>query len=280
MRDPRRWGRAVCFAALALFATPAFALEISADALGRLSTADVVILGEIHDNPEHHRNQALAVAALKPRALVFEMLTPQQAMQTPPDRSDAAGLARAFDWQNSGWPDFAMYHPIFAAAPEARIYGGDLPPGDARLAVSEGAAPVFGADAPRYGLTAPLSPDDQSRREAEQRDAHCNALSEDLLPGMVEAQRLRDAALARAVVQALDETGGPVAVITGSGHARVDVGVPAVLDSVVPQARVLSVGQIEAPAAAEQPYDLWIVTPPAARDDPCATFAAEPPQGG
>jgi hypothetical protein len=49
---------------------------------------------------------------------------------------------------------------------------------------------------------------------------------------------------------------------------------------VVPQARVLSVGQIEAPAAAEQPYDLWIVTPPAARDDPCATFAADPLQGG
>ena len=90
------------------------------------------------------------MAALTPRALVFEMLTPQKAMQTPPDRSDAARLARAFDWQNSGWPDFAMYHPIFAAAPMARIYGGDLPPGDARRAVSEGAAAVFGADAPRH----------------------------------------------------------------------------------------------------------------------------------
>ena len=280
MRDPRRWARAVCFAGLALFATPAFALEISADALGRLSTADVVILGEIHDNPEHHRNQALAVAALKPRALVFEMLTPAQASKITPDRSDADAMARALDWQNYGWPDFSMYHPIFAAAPQARIYGGDLPPGDAQRAVSDGAAPVFGTDAARYGLTTRLAPEDQSAREEEQRDAHCNALPEDLLPGMVEAQRLRDAALARAVVQALDETGGPVAVITGSGHARVDVGVPAVLDLVVPKARVLSVGQIEAPAAAEQPYDLWIVTPPAARDDPCATFAAEPPQGG
>jgi hypothetical protein len=49
---------------------------------------------------------------------------------------------------------------------------------------------------------------------------------------------------------------------------------------VAPQARVLSVGQIEAPAAALQPYDLWVVTPPAPRDDPCAAFAADPPQGG
>jgi uncharacterized iron-regulated protein len=267
-------------AGFALVANPAFASEISADALGRLPPADVVILGEIHDNPEHHRNQARAVAALKPPALVFEMLTPQMAAQAPADRSDAAALARAFDWQSSGWPDFALYHPIFAAAPEARIYGGDLPQGDARRAVSEGAALVFGADAAKYGLVTPLSAEDQSLREAEQRDAHCDALPEDLLSGMVEAQRLRDAALARAVVQALDETGGPVAVITGSGHARVDRGVPAVLARVAPQLRVLSIGQIEAPAAALQPYDLWVVTQPAPRDDPCAAFAADPPQGG
>ncbi len=278
--DPRPLMRGICVAGFAVSANPASAVEINADALGRLLPADVVILGEIHDNPDHHRNQAVAVAALKPRALVFEMLTPQQALQTPPDRSDAAAMERAYGWQTSGWPDFAMYHPIFAAAPQARIFGGDLPPGAARRAVSDGAARVFGADAPRYGLTAPLSPEDQSLREAEQRDAHCNALPENLLAGMVEAQRLRDAALARAVVQALEETGGPVAVITGSGHARVDRGVPAVLARVVPQVRVLSIGQIEGSAAAEQPFDLWIVTKAVPRDDPCAAFAADPPQGG
>jgi hypothetical protein len=49
---------------------------------------------------------------------------------------------------------------------------------------------------------------------------------------------------------------------------------------VAPQARVLSIGQIEGPAAAEQPYDLWIVTKAVPRDDPCAAFATDPPQGG
>jgi uncharacterized iron-regulated protein len=280
LRDPHHWVRLICLTGFAAAANPVLASEIGADALAQLPPADVVILGEIHDNPEHHRNQALAVAALAPRALVFEMLTPEQAGKTQPDRTDADAMALAFAWQNSGWPDFSMYHPIFAAAPEARIYGGDLPAGAAQRAVSDGAAPVFGADAAQYGLTTRLFPEDQSAREAEQRDAHCNALPEDLLAGMVEAQRLRDAALARAVVQALDETGGPVALITGSGHARVDQGVPAVLARVAPKVRVLSVGQIEAPATALQPYDLWIVTQPAPRDDPCAAFAADPPQGG
>ena len=35
--------------------------------------ADIVLLGEIHDNPEHHANQAAIVRALQPAALVFEM---------------------------------------------------------------------------------------------------------------------------------------------------------------------------------------------------------------
>ena len=44
-----------------------------------LPRADVVLLGEVHDNPAHHAFQAEAVAYLAPRALVFEMLTPAQA---------------------------------------------------------------------------------------------------------------------------------------------------------------------------------------------------------
>ncbi len=63
----------------------------------------------------------------------------------------------------------------------------------------EGAAAVFGAAAARFGLDAPLPEDEQAAREAEQAEAHCGALPAEMLPGMVEAQRLRDAALARAV---------------------------------------------------------------------------------
>lgn len=258
----------------------AVAAEIGADALVALPPADIVILGEVHDNHQHHRNQARAVAALRPSALVFEMLTPDQAARTPADRSDADALSTAYDWPTSGWPDFAMYHPIFAAAPQARIYGGDLPPGAAQRAVSAGAAPVFGPEAGRYGLADALAPADQAAREAEQRAAHCNALPENLLAGMVQAQRLRDAALARAVLKALDETGGPIAVITGTGHARVDRGVPAVLARVAPTAKVIAIGQVEGRADAAEPYDLWIVTEPIPRDDPCAAFAPNPAQGG
>jgi uncharacterized iron-regulated protein len=267
-------------AALALWAAgPLSAAEIAAERLDSLPPADVVILGEVHDNPQHHVNQARAVAALQPRALVFEMLTPEQAARTPADRGDLAEMERAYGWAASGWPDFSMYHPIITAS-DAVVYGGDLPPGEARRAVTEDPATLFGPDAARYGLTEALAPQDQTAREADQRSAHCNALPESMLPGMVAAQRLRDAALARAIVQAFDDTGGPVAVITGSGHARSDLGIPAVLRLAAPSLRVLSIGQIEGDAPEAQPFDLWIVTEATPRSDPCAAFASDPAQDG
>ncbi len=254
-------------------AQTAVAEEISLADLAQLS-ADVVILGEVHDNPAHHVNQATAVAALAPAALVFEMIEPDEALRaTPAARRNATALSEALGWEGSGWPDFAFYFPIFVAAPDATVFGGDLPRDQVRLAVSDGAAEVFGSGAGVFGLDAPLDPEEQATREAGQQAAHCGALPDEILPGMVEAQRLRDAALARAVVAAMAETdGGPVAVITGNGHARTDWGLPRMLARALPEASVLSVGQLEGPPDTPPPHDVWLVTAPAPREDPCAVF--------
>ena len=246
--------------------------EVDITALARVE-ADVVILGEVHDNPAHHVNQATAVAALRPKALVFEMFGPEAALKALPEiRRDADRLAGALGWEAGGWPDFAFYHPIFVAAPDAPVFGGALPRGEVRRAVEDGAAEVLGSSAALFGLDMPLDPDEQAVREAGQMRAHCDALPEHILPGMVEAQRLRDAALSRAVVAAMAETGGPVAVITGNGHARTDWGMPRMLARALPGATVYSLGQFEAPPDGDAPHDGWIVTAPAERDDPCAAF--------
>ncbi len=265
-----------CLALLALFfACPALAGPIEPEALEALPQADVVLLGEIHDNPAHHANQARAVAALRPRALVFEMLTPEQAARvTPENRGDAEALAEALGWDGSGWPDFTLYHPIITAAPEAAILGGALPRETVRRAFEADPAEIFGPGAGRYGLDRALPEAEQAAREAEQMAAHCDALPEAMLPGMVAAQRLRDAALARAVVQAAEAGLLPVAVITGNGHARRDRGVPVYLATAAPQLSVLSLGQFEAPPAGPPPFDLWLLTDAAEREDPCLTFRA------
>jgi len=250
-------------------------LATSAYAAAQPETSDIVILGEVHDNPAHHATQAEWTARLAPSAIVFEMLTPDQAAQiTADNRGDPQTLGDALNWAASGWPDFAMYHPIFTAAPEAAVYGAAVPRDAARAAYSDGVVGSFGEDASAYGLTDALPEVQMQARLAFQASAHCDALPEDLLPQMVALQRLRDAVLARTAVQALDDTGGPVVVITGNGHARTDWGMPVYIAAARPDVTVFALGQSEARGIAGT-FDQVVDAAPVAREDPCAAFAKD-----
>jgi uncharacterized iron-regulated protein len=274
-----RFGVGNSAVAMVLFGAslPPFAYGQTVD-FTSLPVAQIVILGEIHDNKSHHDNQAQAIASIAPKALVFEMLDPAQAeAAVGVDPTDGPAFEAALGWKDSGWPDFALYHPLFAAAPQARLYGAALPRDQVRRAFADGAATVFGEEAGRYGLLEPLSPEEQAAREADQQAAHCNALPAEMLPGMVAAQRLRDAAFARTAMQALTETGGPVVVITGSGHADKLRGIPVALAAAAPQVTVLSVGQIEGDGDVPTgTFDLWLRSKATPRGDPCAAFAQPP----
>ena len=259
--------------ALVSLAAPVLAAELPDASAFDPAGAEIVILGEIHDNPVHHRNQAAIVAATRPSALVFEMLDADQAARARGvDRRDAAALEAALDWDGSGWPDFSLYHPILLAAGAAPIYGAAVSREDLMAAMREGAAAVFGPQAAHFGLV-PLSQADQAAREALQMEAHCDALPAEMLPGMVESQRLRDARFSAVALQALRETGGPVAVITGNGHARRDWGMPASIAAASPDTRVVTLAQFEEAAPeGDIPQDFWLITEAAEREDPCAAF--------
>jgi hypothetical protein len=259
-----------------LFLGAGLALSFAGTAAADLPFPDaaghpVVIVGEIHDNPRHHLLQADTIAALAPSAVVFEMLTADQASRvTPYNRTN---LGDVLQWEGSGWPDFAIYSPVFDATGDTAIYGAAVPRHLAQQAFQLGAAAVFGPDAPRFGLDQPLSPEDQAAQEAEQADAHCGALPPEILPGFVAAQRLRDAELARVTLKALADTGGPVVVITGNGHARRDRGIPAYLAVAAPDLSVYSIGLFETGNLPDAfPFDAWAETAPAPRPDPCLAF--------
>ena len=255
------------------FAAPSGAVSLSEETMARMAAADVVILGEVHDNPAHHEAQAGLVASLQPAALVFEMLTGSQARTvTPQLRDDEGALAETLGWAENGWPDFVMYYPIFTAAPQAKIYGAAVPRAAARGAMESGLAQAFGEEAERFGLTQALDEAEQTQRERLQFEAHCEALPPELLPAMVDIQRLRDARLAEAVENALSETGGPVVVITGNGHARADWGVPRYLRRVVPDATLFTLGQSEGGLVLPGAFDAVIDAPIVDRPDPCDAF--------
>jgi uncharacterized iron-regulated protein len=244
--------------------------------------ADVVILGEIHDNPEHHRLQAEIVRALQPAALVLEMIP--QAAEEAVNRLRAEGapreaLAAELEWEKSGWPDFAHYAPILEAAPGARIFGAGQPPAEVRRAAREGAAAAFGPDAHIYGLDVPLPPAEQAAREALQAAAHCGLMPADRLPAMVEVQRFRDAGLADATVWARALTGdGQVVVIAGSGHADRQRGMPAALAAADPELSLFTLGLLEAPPRSADAFDTTLIAPAPPREDPCEGLRKTAPE--
>lgn len=108
--------------------------------------------------------------------------------------------------------------------------------------------------------------------------AHCDALPIEMLPMMVDIQRLRDARLAETALSAYADLGGPVVVITGNGHARRDWGAPALVERAAGEVTVAALGQGETSGDAEGmdapdgSFDLVEDAAPAERDDPCEDF--------
>jgi uncharacterized iron-regulated protein len=280
-----------------IFATATRA-EITPGALARaLGDADVAILGEIHDNPDHHAAQAWLVGEIRPAALAFEMIpATMEATLADLRRADATrdGIAAALDWRARGWPDFALYAPIMEAVPDAAITGGEVARDDLRTAMRDGAAMAgasLGEGSARFGLGIAPTASERATMAAEQMAAHCDALPRNVAVRMIEAQRLRDAALADAVLRALG-SGRPVALITGNGHARVDRGAPLYLRRAAPGLDVASLGLVEAAEEADgwhaaafagggPPLDDYVwVTAPRPREDPCAAFLRARGKGG
>ncbi|WP_299816512.1 ChaN family lipoprotein [uncultured Jannaschia sp.] len=219
-----------------------------------LPPADIYVLGEIHDNPAHHAVQADLVAQLGPAAILFEMLSDEQAVRIGPDTPrDAATLGPLLDWAESGWPDIAFYAPIMAAS-DAPILGAAGEAGDLSV----------------YGLAAALPPEEQEARERLQAEAHCGALPEEMLPDFVARQRAIDAQFAARTLAALDAHGAPVVLIAGNGHARTDWGVPAAIARVRPDLAVVAVVQGEGDPTV--PGDVVLQAEPQVRGDPCDAF--------
>lgn len=265
------------------FATPEELAKIAAG-------AEFLLLGEAHDNPDHHLLQAWllrAVATLGRRpAVAFEMLDSSQAAalarhlaETP---ADAAGLGPAVDWTRTGWPDWSTYQPIAQAALDHRlpIVTANLPRDEVRRVMKEGAAP---AGLPITELPPPLRAD----LADEIRHSHCGHMPETMVAPMVAMQITRDALMARALVEGAALPGTDSAVlIAGSGHARADRGVPWQLRHAAPGRIFFALALTEArpeshdPAAygelwgAESlPFDAVWFTPQFDDTDPCAEMA-------
>jgi uncharacterized iron-regulated protein len=252
------------------------------------SRAEVLYLGEQHDNPHHHERQQAVLDALVARgrrpALAFEMLT--QDMQSEVDRLIREGveppeLARQLAWQERGWPDFSWYWPLFATA---RRHGLPVIAADAERStvhrISREGLAALGADAQALRSALPPDPAREAAMARVIQEAHCNLLPEPRLLSMVESWHARNVTMARRIGEALDRA-PQVVVVAGRGH-QAPGGLPDQLEALRPATRQLVVDlvetgpgpaapmRLEAAAAGAPPVDrlVW-PTPAVARPDPC-----------
>lgn len=272
----------------ARFVTPA--------ALGsQLAGARYVLLGERHDNPDHHRIQAAVVRALvaagRRPAIAFEMFSADDAEAIARHLAaaprDAAGLGVAVGWARSGWPSWTLYQPIVQTALDAGlpIVAANLAPRTAR-ALARGDRKALPAGlAERYALDRPLPGGGQAALAAEIDASHCGHLPGDRIAGMVLAQRARDASLADSMMSAARD--GAV-LIAGAGHVRSDRGVPVYVRARDPGAGIAVLAPVEvqdewtrpvdyaAAPGGRLPYDWVWFTPRMADVDPCERFPRPP----
>lgn len=256
----------------------------------RAAGARHLLLGEKHDNPDHHRLQASLLKAVVDRGkrplLAFEMfeIDEQEALDAylTAHPRDAAGLGPALGWEKKGWPAWRTYQPIAEVGLTAGLLlrGANLPRAEARAVVRKGVAALGSERIKALGLSSGLAPSLEASLSEELRQSHCGHLPEEVVMGMVHAQRARDATMA-SVLRDHGEGRGSV-LIAGFGHARLDRGVPLYLgkgEGVVSVAFLeVSAGVAEPAGYAEMmltdhlPFTFVWFTPRASTKDPCEAF--------
>ena len=240
------------------------------EVLARADRARFVLLGEKHDNPEHHRLHLLVLrhlAGSRAPALALEQFDREHQAALDAARAqpaaDAERVADAARFDRASWK-WDGYKPLVELALER-----GLPIVAANL--SRAAAREIVRSPARSGL-APAPAALRADIERDIATSHCERPPEPLLSGMVEAQRARDATMAASLTE---HAGQGAVLVTGAGHARKDRGVPAYLEK---KTGVLTIAFTEVIDGSDDParyadprsYDYLWFTRAAQRTDPCA----------
>lgn len=255
--------------------------------LERANAADVLLIGETHDNPEHHEFQqkllrARLAAGGRP-ALMMEQLDAESQQELDRVLADAErgealpalnGLIKFTDW--------GFYSPFLAIAYDNKlpVIAANIPSRRLQMAIWRGYDSYDADEIKRLAVQEVWSDERQEFLAANMGGAHCGKLRDELRIGLTRSQRLRDAYMTDSAVASI---GRGVVGIVGSSHARYDIGLPLYFTARAPQARILSIGMMEVRPAAltperyegdsatgEAPYDVLWFAPRVERSDPCA----------
>ncbi len=221
-----------------------------------VAASDFVLLGEKHDNPDHHLLQAALVRAMtgagRRPAVVFEMIAEDRQPAIDRWRStnppDGAALGVAVGWAKSGWPPWLTYRPIADAAVAAKLplRGGNLSRRLVKKIHKNGPAALQAKRRSRLGLDDPMPKKISAAILDILFEGHCRLMPRAALTPMLNVQLTRDAFLADNMVQGAAREGADGAVlIAGGGHVRADRGAPIHLARFAPGRSIATVAFVE-----------------------------------
>ena len=238
-----------------------------ADVMRAASAADVLILGERHDDPTAHAVElALLEAALagdRPVVLSLEMV--ETDVQTVLDEY-LAGQIRERDWLAAArpWSNYAAdYRPLVetARASGAPVVAANAPGRYVSLVSRRGLESLDSLSAPARAWLPPDVPP-PSAALAEAFTALMGGMAHGSGPsveGMLAAQNLRDATMAWRIAEALAAHPGALVVhVNGSFHSAGRLGVPEHLARRRPGAQVVIV-TMDRVAASEPSADDFVI---------------------
>ncbi len=193
--------------------------------LEKLRQSRFILVGEKHDNSEHHLRELQLLQALQngPRTrLVLEMLDEQQSgnIDTLSGESRDTRIREQLNWNDRNWP-WQDYGPLIIAALKD---GNQLRTGNLSKPVL---MQIYQSGVPHQPRLSTVSEIPESIRSTIQQqvyESHCRTMSIDKMGPMTDIQISRDASMAYALSHQLGEQMQAI-LITGAYHARKDTGV-------------------------------------------------------
>lgn len=190
----------------------------------KLGRKRVILIGEQHDNPEHHAVETLLLEELVTPGtpVVFEMLESDLALDELGISTSKGELKAALEPVTPGW-DWATYGRLYRNVLQlgGHLVGGNLNQAQIK-AIYQGQAD--GLPEREQKTRSGVAPTVREHIANEISAQHCEPVPAKRLESMVEIQLARDARMAAQLDQ--HATNKTAVLVAGGYHVRKDLGVP------------------------------------------------------